>query len=173
MKEFVINDNNLNDDDIEMKVVRVKGLVFNSNGKILLVFNNNTYQFPGGHLDDNEEIDDCIKREILEEVGIDLKITEDPFLCIETYDDNYFGTGKKVLNTIYYYRFFTDLEPDITKTHYDELELNTEFKICYINYSDIETFINEKIELGEIDIKIAREMLHVIKEYNKMYGGNI
>lgn len=173
MKEFVINDNNLNDDDIEMKVVRVKGLVFNSNGKILLVFNNNTYQFPGGHLDDNEEIDDCIKREILEEVGIDLKITEDPFLCIETYDDNYFGTGKKVLNTIYYYRFFTDLEPDIMKTHYDELELNTEFKICYINYSDIETFINEKIELGEIDIKIAREMLHVIKEYNKMYGGNI
>ncbi len=173
MKEFVINDNNLNDEDIEMKVVRVKGLVFNSSGKILLVFNNNTYQFPGGHLDDGEELDECIKREILEEVGIELEVKNDPFLCIETYDDNYFGTSKKVLNTIYYYRFFSDDEPDMTKTHYDELELSSGFRICYSNYSDIETFLNEKIEANEMDVKIAREMLHVIKEYNKMYGGNI
>ena len=112
MKEIVINDHHLTDDDIEMKVVRVKALILNSKGKILLAHNNNTYQFPGGHKDDDEEMDDCIIREIKEETGMDLEVTERPFLCIETYDNDYFGTGKKVLNIIYYYRFFTDEVPN-------------------------------------------------------------
>jgi len=173
MKEFVINDDNLKDEDIEMKVVRVKGLIFNSKNQILLVYNNNTYQFPGGHLDENESIDECIKREIKEEIGIDVNVVDDPFLSIETYDNNYFGTGKKVLNTIYYYRIFSDEDPDITKTHYDELEANSEFKLFYINFKDIEEFIKNKIDEKEFDVRIAREMLHVVKEYNKIYGGEI
>lgn len=173
MKEFVINDDNLKDKDIEMKVIRVKGLIFNSKGNILLAFNNNTYQFPGGHLDQGENIDECMRREINEEVGIDLEVVEDPFLCIETYDNDYFGTGKKVLNTIYYYRFFTDKEPDFSKVKYDELEQKSDFDLFYVDFSNIEKFLNSKVESLEIDPKIAREMLHVVKEYNKIYGGNI
>ena len=173
MKEFVINDDNLELEDVEMEVIRVKALIINSKGKILLVFNNNTYQFPGGHVDDGETIDECIKREIKEEIGINLEVKEDPFLCIETYDSNYFNTSKKVLNTIYYYRFFTDLEPDPSNTMYDELELKSEFNLFYVDFRKIEEFLISKIETNEIDPKIAREMLHVIKEYNKIYGEDI
>lgn len=173
MKEFVINDDNLNDEEIEMKVVRVKALILNSKGNILLVFNNNTYQFPGGHVNDDESIDDCIKREIREEIGIDVEIKEDPFLSIETYDSNYFGTGKKVLNTIYYYRVYTDLEPDLSNTKYDELELKTSFDLFYVDFRKLEEFLISKIGTNEIDPKIAREMIHVVKEYNKIYGGEI
>lgn len=173
MKEFVINDDNLELEDVEMEVIRVKALIINSKGKILLVFNNNTYQFPGGHVDDGETIDECIKREIKEEIGINLEVKEDPFLCIETYDSNYFNTSKKVLNTIYYYRFFTDLEPDPSNTMYDELELKSEFNLFYVDFRKIEEFLISKIETNEIDPKIAREMLHVVKEYNKIYGEDI
>ena len=172
MKEFVINDDNLRDEDIEMKVIRVKALILNSKGNILLAFNNNTYQFPGGHLDEGESIDECMKREIKEEVGIDVEVGE-PFLSIETYDSNYFNTGKKVLNTIYYYKVFTDLEPNFSNTKYDELELKTDFDLFYVDFSNLEKFINSKIDSNEIDPKIAREMLHVVKEYNKIYGGSI
>ena len=172
MKEFVFNDDNLSEEDIEMEVVRVKALILNSKGNILLAFNNNTYQFPGGHLDDGEEIDECMKREIKEEVGIDVEVGE-PFLSIETYDGNYFGTGKKVLNTIYYYRILTDLEPDFSRTKYDELEAKTDFDLFYVNFSNLEKFILSKVDSNEIDPKIAREMLHVVKEYNNIYGGNI
>ena len=170
MKEFVINDDNLTEEDIEMKVIRVKALILNSKGNILLAFNNNTYQFPGGHTSDGEEIDDCIVREIKEEVGIDVEVG-DPFLSIETYDNDYFGTGKKVLNTIYYYRVFTDLEPDFSQTKYDELESKTDFNLFYVDFSHLEEFIVSKIDSNEIDPKIAREMLHVVKEYNKIFGG--
>ena len=171
MREIIINDNHLNDDDIEMQVIRVKGLIINSNGKILLAHNNNTYQFPGGHIDDGESIDECIEREIKEETGIDLEIKERPFLCITTYDNNYFGTGKKVLNRIYYYRFFTDEEPNYDETHYDELELATEFNLFYINFKDLDSFLQKSINSGSIDVNIAREMRHVVEEYIDIFGG--
>lgn len=170
MKEFIINDDNLTEDEVEMKVIRVKALVLNSKGSILLVHNNNTYQFPGGHKDDDETLEECVKREIKEEIGIDVEINEDPFLSIETYDSNYFGTGKKVLNTIYYYRVFTDLKPDFSKTKYDELEIKTDFNLFYVDFLGLEDFLKGKIDSLEIDPKIAREMLHVVKEYNKIYG---
>ena len=161
----------MSDSDIEQSVVRVKGLIINSKGKILLAHNNNTYQFPGGHLEDNETKEQCIVREIKEETGISVEIQEEPFLCINTYDSNYFGTGKKVLNTIYYYRFFTDDMPNFLETHYDELEMQTEFNLFYVVFEDLENFLNKNIESGMIDANIGREMIHVYLVYHELYGG--
>lgn len=171
MKKIIINDYNLTDNDIENTVVRVKGLIINSKGKILLAHNNNTYQFPGGHLENSETMDECITRELKEETGIDLEVVEEPFLCISTYDNNYFGTGKKVLSNIYYYRFFTDKEPNYNETHYDELELATEFNLYYVNFKLLEKFLKKCINDGSIDTNIGREMIHVVNEYNEIYGG--
>ena len=78
METIIINDNNLTDEDMEKKVIRVKGLIINSKGKILLAHNNNTYQFPGGHLEDDEDMDSCIIREVKEETGIDVVVKEKP-----------------------------------------------------------------------------------------------
>jgi ADP-ribose pyrophosphatase YjhB (NUDIX family) len=173
MKQIIINDNNLKDEDIDRKVIRVKGLIINSRGKILLAHNNNTYQFPGGHKEDNETINECIVREIKDETGIDVTINEDAFLNIVTYDNDYFGTGKKVYNSIYYYRFFTDDVPNFNETHYDEFELETEFNLFYVNFKDLDNFLNKSIDNGSIDSNIGREMLYVYDEYNKMFGGNL
>lgn len=170
MKKIVINDNDLNNDSIEMEVIRVKGLLINSKGKILLAHNNNTYQFPGGHKEDNESCEECIVREIKEETGISLEMPENPFLCIETYDNNYFDTGKRVLNKIFYYRFITDEVPKLEETHYDELELETDFNLFYVNFPTLDKFIEKQMDLGELDVKIGREMLFVIEEYKNIYG---
>jgi ADP-ribose pyrophosphatase YjhB (NUDIX family) len=171
MKQIIINDNNIYEEEIERYVVRVKGLLINSEGKILLAHNNNTYQFPGGHKEDDETVDECIVREIKDETGIDVRIDEDAFLNIVTYDDNYFGTGKKVCNSIYYYRFFTDQKPNFNETHYDELELESDFNLFYVNFSDLGNFLKKSISNGSIDSNIGREMLYVYDEYNKVFGG--
>ncbi len=171
MKQIIFNDNNLTENDIELKVVRVKALMINSNGKILLAHNNNTYQFPGGHTEENEDKKDCLIREVMEETGIELEVNEDPFLCITTYDNNYFGSGKKVLNSIYYYRTFTDSLPDFSKTHYDELELATDFNLYYINFNTLDNFLKNAIEDGSIDVNIAKEMIRVVDVYHEVYGG--
>ena len=171
MKEIVINDKNLTENEMESEVIRVKGLILNSNGKILIAHNNNTYQLPGGHVDDNESTDECIIREIKEETGIDLEVTEGPFMSITTYNHDYFGTGKKVLSKIYYYRFFTDEEPNFEETTYDDLELSTDFNLFYVNFEDFDNFLQENMDSGELDKNIGREMLYVFSEYNNLFGG--
>lgn len=170
MKNIVINDNQLNENDIEEKVIRVKALIINSKGKIILAHNNNTYQFPGGHKNEDETNEECIIREVKEETGINLTVEEPPFLCITTYDDNYFNSGRKVLNSIYYYRFFTDQEPNFLETHYDELELSTDFNLFYINFKDLDSFLQMNINSGDIDAKIGREMLYVVDVYRQLFS---
>ena len=170
MKEIVINDNSLDRKDIDMEVIRVKALIINSKGKLLLAHNNDTYQLPGGHIEDGEDIEECIRREVMEECGIELDVGESPFLSITTYDNNYFNTGKKVLNTVYYFRYITDDTPNFNKTHYDELELETDFNLFYIDFSTLDIFLNKEMNNGNIDKNIAREMLHVFEVYKDMFG---
>lgn len=171
MKQIIINDKNLKETDMDREVVRVKALIFNSKGKILLAHNNNTYQLPGGHKEENETTDQCIVREIKEETGIDLEVTEGPFMSIVTYDHDYFGTGKKVLSSIYYYRFFSDEEPNIEEARYDKLELETDFNLFYVNFATFDEFLQKNIDEGTMDKNIGREMLYVFSEYNDMFGG--
>ena len=173
MKEVIINDKDLTLDDIEKKVIRVKAFIINSKGKILIAHNNNTYQFPGGHVEDNESLADCLIREVQEEVGIDIESLDEPFFKVVTYDDKYFGTGKNVLNSIYYYRVITDQEPDLSKTHYDELELATDFNLFYVNFKNLDVFLNKEIANGGVDEKIGKEMLLAFQEYINKYGGDL
>lgn len=171
MRKIIINDDELEENEIELKVIRVKGIILNSSGKILLAHNNYTYQFPGGHKEDNESLDECIIREIKEETGISLEVTESPFLNIVTYDNNYFDTGKKVENSIFYYRFFTDEIPNFYETHYDELELATDFDLFYVPFNNLKSFIEKNKNDGTINEKIAKEMLYVVSVYNEEFGG--
>ena len=107
----------------------------------------------------------------MEETGIVVSESLEPFLVITTYDDNYFDTNKKVLNSIYYYRIITDEVPNLENTHYDELELESDFDLYYVDFSNFDSFIKKEMESGKVDKKIGREMLHVIDIYKEIYGG--
>ncbi len=55
----------------------IYGLVLNSSDQVLLVFKRNSkmWDFPGGGIDDGETMEQAIRREVLEELGIsDIKI---------------------------------------------------------------------------------------------------
>ena len=50
-------------------------LIFNPEGKILLISGrkfNNTYVIPGGHIELGEKIEDALKREVMEETGLEI-----------------------------------------------------------------------------------------------------
>ena len=103
MKQIFINESSLSEKELDFSVIRVKALIINSRQEILLAHNNGTYQFPGGHKEDDETLDESLTREIKEETGIDVELEMGPFMQITTYDPDYFGTSKKVCNKIYYY----------------------------------------------------------------------
>ena len=169
MRRILLNDDNLQEEDLDFEVIRVKGLIINSTGDILIAHNNGTYQFPGGHKEDDENLDDCLEREIREETGISVT-SNGPFMQITTYDSNYFNQNKKVCNKIYYYVLRTDDKPNYAETHYDELECQTDFNLCYISIRELRNFLKRAMEERNLDEKIGREMLLVLDEYNNLYG---
>ena len=75
MKEYIHNYDNLVENDITETVIRMKVLLINSKS-IILGYKRGIYQFPGGHLEENETFKDCIKREVLEETGCEVEIIE-------------------------------------------------------------------------------------------------
>ena len=92
MKEIFLNTNNLSKEEIDEEVIRVKSLIINSKNELLLGYSYNTYQFPGGHLEENEDINTCLKREIKEETGMDISLDDlKPFMMIKYYSKNYFN----------------------------------------------------------------------------------
>ena len=76
MKQLITNNYNLTDSDMTEVVKRVKVLLVNSNNDVLLGYSHNNYQFPGGHVEENETLVQAVNREVLEETGIELTFNE-------------------------------------------------------------------------------------------------
>lgn len=70
MIEKIFNYDNLVISDIDCVVTRVKAVIINSKGELLLGHSYNTYQFPGGHLEENEDLNVGLERELKEELGV-------------------------------------------------------------------------------------------------------
>ncbi|PZM82184.1 NUDIX hydrolase [Candidatus Gracilibacteria bacterium] len=92
-KNFNFTFKKLNFDFPENKVTSVAGVVFDDNGKILVVKLDRGFDLPGGHIKNGETVFEAIKREFLEEAFVeitDLKLSS----IIES---DYFGAEKENL----------------------------------------------------------------------------
>lgn len=165
MKEIFYNHDNLGKEKIDETVIRVKGLLINSHNEILLGYSNKTYQFPGGHLEDNESLVQGLKREIKEETGIVLDNDNyKPFMKITYYNKNYRNTSKNRENIIYYYEIKTDSEPDMNNTNLDINEIKGNYVIKKISLDKVNDVLIQSIPDNEINKIVVEEMLSVLKE---------
>ena len=95
MKELITNKYNLKEEEMTEVVKRVKILIINSNNEIILGYSHNDYQFPGGHVEDNEELIETVNREIKEEMGIELNLNYiEPFARKSGYYKDWPEEGK-------------------------------------------------------------------------------
>ena len=121
MREIFINDNNLKIEDLDYEVIRVKGLVVNSKNEVLIAFNNNTYQFPGGHVELDEDTDMAVKREMQEELGYPIKVKK-----LIAINQNFFKTeeGKPFHEIGFYYIVEAEDETNVNPNDYTREELD-------------------------------------------------
>ena len=166
MKEIIYNYDYLMDEDITEVVVRTKALIIN-NENIILGNENNIYQFPGGHLEENETFEECLKREVLEETGIEIDASEikRPFMKVTYLNKDWPSIGKNRKSEIYYYLIETSKNPNMSKVKYTEHEKKGNFKIESIPLSESINIIEKNISKNEKNKVIAPDMIMAITEY--------
>lgn len=169
MKQLITNKYNLIDSDMTEVVKRVKVLLVNSNNDVLLGYSHNNYQFPGGHVEDNETLIQAVNREVLEETGIELRITNiEPFACAIGYYKDWPAEGKNRKIEIYYYEVKTDEKPNLENTEYTENEKEGNFELRYIPLSNVENILSANAEEYGDKKGIAREMIDLFDVYKTM-----
>ena len=170
MKEIVRNDYNLKEEDMTELVQRVKILLINSNNEILLGYSHNTYQFIGGHVEEGESLINTVNREIKEETGIVLNLSENdikPFAINKGYYKDWPEAGKKRKIEIYYYEVKTDEKPNLNNTEYTDHEKDGNFRLKYISLDNIEAVLNENTKKYGDKHGIAHEMLELLEYYKE------
>lgn len=166
MKQIITNKHNLTDSDMTEVVKRVKVLLINSNDDVLLGYSHNNYQFPGGHVEENETLVQAVNREVLEETGIELNAIDiEPFACAVGYYKDWPSEGKNRKIEIYYYEVKTDEHPNLENTKYTENEKDGNFELRYIPLKDVENVLKENAEEYGDKKGIAREMIELFKLY--------
>ena len=170
MKEIIYNKENLTEKDIEETVIRVKALIVNSKNEILLGYAHKTYQFPGGHLEENEDHEEGLKREVKEETGIEIKKENlTPFEKIIYYTSNYRNTGLNRKNEIYYYIVKTDEQVNINNMNLDDWEKEGNYIVKKVPLNNVEQVLKNSIPDNPINSIIVEEMLEVLNEYKNSY----
>ena len=168
MKIIITNNYNLKEEDMTEVVKRVKLLLVNSNNEVLLGYSHHEYQFPGGHVEEDENLVDAINREVLEETGIELNITHiEPFACAMGYYKDWPAEGKNRKIEIYYYEIKTDERPNLENTNYTENEKKGNFELRYIPLLDIINVLEENAKKYGDNRGIAKEMIDLFKIYNE------
>ena len=156
-------------ENIEYQKVKdkVRAVILNNDGRALLVKYAGLYMLPGGKIDENETEKEALRREILEETGIDIFIDTDienekPFLQIETYNQNYYD--RKVRKTSFY-ALKTNQKIKIEKQRLSESEKQKNLIVEFENLSVIEYKVqNNKTDNFRKEI-FDREILMALKEY--------
>jgi len=167
MREIVYNSHDLKEEEIDSSVIRTKALIINSKNELLLGYSYQTYQFPGGHLKDGENIFECLQREIEEETGIFISGNLNPFLKRVEYHMNYLDSNinKKVI--IYYYLIYTDELPQNAASHLDEQEKAGNFTLLYVPLEKVDQLLVDSIPDNPINSIIVGEMQDVLKYYRE------
>ena len=166
MKEIITNKDNLSDLDITEVVQRVKLLLINSSNEILLGYSHHNFQFPGGHVEDNESLIDTINRELKEETGIVLNIKNiKPFAKRIGYYKDWPQIGKNRKIEIFYYEIKTDELPNLNNTNYTDNEKDGDFTLKYISLDEVEEVLKKNAKEYGDEHNIAGEMLDLFEIY--------
>lgn len=130
------------------------------------------YEFPGGHLEENETLEEGLKREILEETGIVIDLEKiDLFYAIKYYCKNYHNTEKNRLVEIYYYVVYCDSTYDDSKKQLDSNEIIQNYECQYINVDDLKNILIENKKTTKENNSALDDMILIWDEFLKANKG--
>lgn len=166
MITIIKNHNNLCESDITEVVTRVKAVIINSKNEVLLGHSHCEYQFPGGHVEEGEPLLPALKRELLEETGLEYDTDGlKPVGVAIGFHKDYPMVGKNRKTIIYYYEIKDDRIPDLSNTNYTEEELDGNFSLRYIPLKIVKEVLKDNVINCGDPSGIAGEMLEFFEQY--------
>lgn len=168
MKKIINNPDNLVNKELNV-TNKVRAIILN-NLKITIVDYANILMLPGGKVDDNEEEKEALKRELKEELGLDINSNElIPFIEYNNYLYNYPTREGKNINklvTTKYYIVKTNNKIDLSKRNLTENEKNQKFKVFNVSILNINDLINDYNSNNPRWVYFKKEITDIMHELN-------
>ena len=170
-KEKIYNSDNLTLEEIDEKTTRARAIIINSNNEVLMCYSNGLqhYEFPGGHLEKGESLEDGLKREIKEETGISIDVKEiKEFYAIKYYCKNYHNSGKNRLVEIFYYIVYCDSVYENSKRQLDSNEIIQNYECRYIKVNELKNILIENKKTTKENNSALDDMILIWNEFLKI-----
>ncbi len=168
MKTLITNSNNLKTSDITNITNKVRAIILDKSNNFYICNYADMYMLPGGKIDYDETPIEAIKRELLEELGINFDQNQiEPILTTENYYKDYPNRKtnelENKLTTTTYFLIELNHLPSIKKQTLTKSELENKFHIKKTNLIDVMNLL-EKPSSNSRNIHFKKELLAVIKE---------
>lgn len=171
MRTIILNPDNLIKEKLEDIKYKSRAIILNDNDELLLTINGGVYLLPGGSINQGETHIEAVKREVLEETGIDMD--ENLIIDLAVYEEYVKRFPKRdgitfvsrYTKTIYfYYNKVEEVHED--KRMLSNNEKNGKFSYLWIKPEDVKKCLLENKDPNNLKRPFFdRELLTIIDEY--------
>lgn len=168
MREIIHNYDNLEESEINRIVKRAKILLLNDQNEVIICNSKHNYFLLGGHVEENESDLECLNRELLEEAGVKLNLTDMKlFMSLKYFNRDYPNIGTNTESIANYYYLQANVEPKLEYINLTEEEKQGNFKIEKIHIDEIEDILINSLELATRRV-VVEDTIEVLKEFRRM-----